>query len=44
MMVSNLSAFLQLFVETNDWTVVNEEDTSLSENEISMILASFSVA
>jgi MFS family permease len=45
MMVSNLSAFLPLFVAKNDWTISEDgSDTSLTDNEISYILASFSVA
>ena len=44
-MVSNLSAFLPLFVASNDWTVTSSgTDTTLSDNDISWILAVFSVA
>lgn len=44
-MVSNLSAFLPLFVEANDWAVTTSgTDTKLSDNDISLILAAFSVA
>ena len=44
MMVSNLSAFLPLFASTNAWEVVSGVDTKLSDNDISLILAAFSVA
>jgi hypothetical protein len=44
MMVSNLSAFLPLFAESNDWAVVDGNSTQLMDNDISLILAAFSVA
>jgi MFS family permease len=45
MMVSNLSAFLPLYAASNNWTVTSDgTDTSLSDNDISLILAAFSVA
>jgi len=44
-MVSNLSAFLPLFVDSHAWTTTSSgTDTALSANDISLILAAFSVA
>lgn len=44
MMVSNLSAFLPLFAASNKWEISDGNDTALSDNDISLILAAFSVA
>jgi phage tail sheath gpL-like len=45
MMVSNLMAFLPIFVENNEW-VVDEKGVSsqLTSNDVGYIIASFSLA
>jgi len=44
-MVSNLMAFLPIFVEQNDWTKdADGVSTGLSSNDVGFIIASFSLA
>jgi MFS family permease len=44
MMVSNLTAFLPTFCESNKWAEVDGVQTDVSNNDIGYIIASFSAA
>jgi MFS family permease len=45
MMVSNLMAFLPIFVETNEWEKdANGVSSQLTSNDVGFIIASFSLA